>query len=193
VPRVIQDGEFERLGSSRTRKVDVRIIAATNRDLEEEVRLGRFRQDLFYRLNVYSLSLPPLRKRVEDIPFLVTAFVQKYSKKLGRQIATIPQKTLDALQQYSWPGNVREFENIIERRSLSPKAGNCIWNCLGCQVQGLRLIKPLKSWSGPILFVFLKKRAGRLRATGAQPAFWTSTPARFAPACVNSALNDPED
>lgn len=113
--RVIQDGEFERLGSSRTRKVDVRIIAATNRDLEEEVRLGRFRQDLYYRLNVYSLSLPPLRKRVEDIPLLVRAFVQKYNKKLGKQIETIPQKTLDVLQQYHWPGNVRELENVIER------------------------------------------------------------------------------
>jgi len=117
--KVLQDGEFERLGSPRTIKVDVRVIAATNRDLEKEVRAGRFRQDLYYRLNVYPLSVPPLRERPDDIPLLVQAFVQKFSKKLGKPIETISQKTMHALQQYAWPGNVRELENIIERAVIT--------------------------------------------------------------------------
>ncbi len=116
---VLQEGEFERVGSSRTIKVDVRVIAATNRNLEAEVRAGRFRQDLYYRLNVYLLSVPPLRKRPEDIPVLVRAFVQKLNKKLGKQIGTIPQHTMLALQRYAWPGNIRELENIIERAVIT--------------------------------------------------------------------------
>jgi transcriptional regulator with GAF, ATPase, and Fis domain len=98
--------------------VNVRVIAATNRDLEQEVREGRFRQDLFYRLNVYPLSVPPLRERPDDIPFLVQAIVQKFNKKLGKHIATIPQPAMHALQQYPWPGNVRELENFIERAMI---------------------------------------------------------------------------
>jgi transcriptional regulator with GAF, ATPase, and Fis domain len=117
--RVLQDGEFERLGNPRTIRVDVRVIAATNRNLEAEVRAGRFREDLYYRLNVYPLSVPPLRERLDDIPLLVQAFVQKLSKKLGKQIDSIPQKTMDALQQYAWPGNVRELENVIERAIIT--------------------------------------------------------------------------
>jgi len=112
--RVLQDGEFERVGSSRTIKVDVRLIAATNRDLETEIQSGRFRQDLFYRLNVYSLTLPPLRERPEDIPLLVDAFIKKNNKKLGKRIELISQKTTDDLMAYSWPGNIRELQNVIE-------------------------------------------------------------------------------
>jgi transcriptional regulator with PAS, ATPase and Fis domain len=117
--RVLQDGEFERLGSSQTIKVDVRVIAATNRNLKEEVRVGRFRRDVFYRLSVYPLSVPPLREHPNDIPLLVQVFVQKFSKKLGKQIETIPQKTMNALQQYPWPGNIRELENVIERAVIT--------------------------------------------------------------------------
>jgi formate hydrogenlyase transcriptional activator len=113
--RVIQHSEFERLGSSRTIKVDVRTIATTNRDLEEEVRKGRFRQDLYYRLNVFPITVPPLRQRKDDIPLLVQAFVERYSKKLGKQITSIQKETMKALQDYPWPGNIRELENIIER------------------------------------------------------------------------------
>ena len=112
--RVLQDGEFERVGSSRTIKVDVRLIAATNRDLETEIKAGRFRQDLFYRLNVYSLTLPPLRERPEDITLLVDTFIKKYNKKLGKHIELISNKTTDALMAYSWPGNIRELQNVIE-------------------------------------------------------------------------------
>ncbi|MBC6948423.1 AAA family ATPase [candidate division KSB1 bacterium] len=113
--RVLQDGEFERLGNPKTLKVKTRVIAATNRDLDEEIRQGRFRKDLFYRLSVYPITVPALRKRQQDIPLLVGAFVQRFSKKLGKSIDAIPQKTMQALQQYAWPGNVRELQNVIER------------------------------------------------------------------------------
>jgi PAS domain S-box-containing protein len=113
--RVIQHSEFERLGSSHTIKVDVRIIATTNRNLEEEIRQGRFRQDLYYRLNVFPITIPPLRLRKDDIPLMVQSFMERYSRKLGKQITTIPKETMKALQDYPWPGNVRELESIIER------------------------------------------------------------------------------
>ena len=113
--RVIQHNEFERLGSSNTIKVDVRIIATTNRDLGEEVRKGRFRQDLYYRLNVFPITVPPLRQRKEDIPPMAEAFIERYSRKTGKQVTSIRKETMKALQEYSWPGNVRELESIIER------------------------------------------------------------------------------
>jgi len=113
--RVIQHHEFERLGSSQTIKVDVRILATTNRDLEEEVRKGRFRQDLYYRLNIFPITVPPLRQRENDIPLMVQNFVERYAKKFGKQITSINNETMKALQKYQWPGNVRELESIIER------------------------------------------------------------------------------
>lgn len=113
--RVLQEGEFERLGNPRTLKVDVRVLAATNRNLEQEVRSNRFRQDLYYRLSVYTIPLPSLRERKEDIPLLAQALVRKFNKKLGKRIDQIPQKTMERLQQYAWPGNIRELENVIER------------------------------------------------------------------------------
>ncbi len=113
--RVIQHNEFERLGSSNTIKVDVRIVATTNRDLEDEVRQGRFRQDLFYRLNVFPITVPPLRQRISDIPLMVASFVERYARKFRKEITSIPKDTLKALQDYPWPGNVRELESVIER------------------------------------------------------------------------------
>jgi transcriptional regulator with GAF, ATPase, and Fis domain len=116
--RVIQDGEFERLGSPRTIKVDVRIIAASNRKLVEEIKNGSFREDLYYRLNVFPITIPPLRKRKEDIPLLVNFFVAKFNKKIGKQIETIPTNAIKALAEYDWPGNVRELESVIERATI---------------------------------------------------------------------------
>jgi len=113
--RIIQDGEFERLGSPRTIKTDVRIIAATNRNLGEEVKNGKFREDLFYRLNVFPIIMPPLRQRTEDIPLLVHHFVAKFNTKIGKKIESVSKDTLNALQEYHWPGNVRELESVIER------------------------------------------------------------------------------
>jgi transcriptional regulator with GAF, ATPase, and Fis domain len=117
--RVLQDGEFERLGSSRTIKVEARIIAATNRNLEEEVRKGRFREDLWYRLNVFPITVPPLRDRMEDIPLLVDFYVKKISKRMGKSIEMIPAIAMNALQNYHWPGNVRELENVLERAVIN--------------------------------------------------------------------------
>lgn len=117
--RVIQDGEFERLGGSHTIKVNVRIIAATNRNLEEEVRKGRFREDLWYRLYVFPITMPPLRDRLEDIPLLVDFYVKKISKRMGKFIEIIPKNVMDALQNYHWPGNVRELENVLERAMIN--------------------------------------------------------------------------
>lgn len=117
--RVLQDGEFERLGSPRTIKVDVRVIASTSRDLKAEVRKNRFREDLFYRLNVFPVSMPPLRMRANDIPQLVGHFVDKYGRKIGRQIETVPKSIMKSLQAYSWPGNVRELEHVIERAVIT--------------------------------------------------------------------------
>ena len=113
--RVIQDGEFERLGSPRTIKTDVRIIAATNRNLVEEIKNGRFREDLYYRLNVFPITMPPLRQRKDDIPLLVNHFITKFNKKIGKKIETVSKDTINTLQKYHWPGNVRELESVIER------------------------------------------------------------------------------
>ena len=119
--RVLQEQEFERLGSTRTRRVDVRLVAATNRDLARMVENGAFRSDLFYRLNVFPLSVPPLRERPEDIATLVRYFAQRYSRRMNRHIETVSTETIAALERYHWPGNIRELENLIERAViLSP-------------------------------------------------------------------------
>jgi formate hydrogenlyase transcriptional activator len=113
--RVLQEQEFEPVGSSRTVRVDVRVIAATNRDLEEAVRAGRFRSDLFYRLNVFPIQVPPLRERRSDIPLLVMFFLSRFAKKLGKKVEAVPQGIMDLLTAYDWPGNIRELQNLIER------------------------------------------------------------------------------
>jgi PAS domain S-box-containing protein len=120
--RVLQAGEFERIGNPKTMKVDVRVITATNCDLEKEILKGRFRKDLFYRLNVYPLSIAPLRERASDIPLLVEHFVKRFNHKLGKNITKVPQKVIDRLKQYDWPGNIRELENIIERAVILSKS-----------------------------------------------------------------------
>jgi formate hydrogenlyase transcriptional activator len=113
--RVLQEGEFERIGSSQTIKVDVRVIAATNRDVKEIVRQGIFRSDLFYRLNVFPLAVPPLRERNADIPLLVNFFLSRFGKKLGKDVRGVSQKSMESLARYDWPGNIRELQNVVER------------------------------------------------------------------------------
>jgi formate hydrogenlyase transcriptional activator len=121
--RVLQEQEFERLGGTRTIKVDVRVVAATHRDLAAMVADDRFRSDLYYRLNVFPLTLPPLRDRTDDIPRLVRHFTQRFAQRMGRRVETIPSAAMDALVRYPWPGNIRELQNIIERAViLSPGA-----------------------------------------------------------------------
>ena len=113
--RVLQEQEFERLGSTRTHRVDVRVVAATHRDLEHMVKCSEFRGDLYYRLNVFPVLLPPLRARSEDIPALVTCFVDFYARQIGKRVEQIPEETMLAFRSYAWPGNVRELQNLIQR------------------------------------------------------------------------------
>jgi PAS domain S-box-containing protein len=112
--RVLQQGEFQRLGNPKTHKVDVRVIAATNRDLAAEVRRGRFREDLYYRLKVFPIAIPPLRERADDIQMLTFAFMEEFATRMGKKLTKVPQKAMDRLLRYSWPGNIRELRNVIE-------------------------------------------------------------------------------
>jgi formate hydrogenlyase transcriptional activator len=121
--RVLQEQEFERLGSGRTHKVDVRLVAATHRDLAEMIRRNEFRTDLYYRLNVFPISLPPLRERREDIPTLVEHFVEIFSRRMRRDIRHIPPETAAAFSSYSWPGNIRELQNLVERAVILAQDG----------------------------------------------------------------------
>jgi len=134
--RVLQDNEFERLGSTRTKKIDVRLIAATNRALEEMIIEKQFRLDLYYRLNVFPISIPPLRERPEDIPLLVRYFVQQFSQRMNKRIGRISPETMEALIRYPWPGNIRELQNVLERSVLVYEKGNLSirrsWLSRGC-------------------------------------------------------------
>ena len=121
--RVLQEQEFERLGSGRTHKVDVRLVAATNRNLVKMVARGQFRGDLYYRLNVFPILLPALRERREDIPALVTHFVKVFSRRMGKQVDSIPPETMASFQWYSWPGNIRELQNLVERAVILSREG----------------------------------------------------------------------
>jgi len=121
--RVLQEREFEPLGSMRTTKVDVRIVAATNGDLWQMVRNGEFREDLYYRLNVFPISLPALRERRKDIPEFVRYFVEKFSHCMGKAVVTVPEETMKSMEQYSWPGNVRELQNFVERGVILSSGG----------------------------------------------------------------------
>jgi formate hydrogenlyase transcriptional activator len=121
--RVLQEQEFERLGSGRTHKVDVRLVAATNRNLVKMIARGQFRNDLYYRLNVFPILLPALRERREDIPVLVTHFVKMFSRRMGKEVDNIPPETMAAFQWHSWPGNIRELQNLVERAVILSRDG----------------------------------------------------------------------
>ena len=190
--RVIQDGEFERLGSPKTIKVDVRIIASTNRNLEEEIRKGRFREDLFYRLNVFPITIPPLRQRKEDIPLLVDYFVAKFNKKTGKKIETVSKDTLNVLQEYDWPGNVRELESIIERAVITSQGTGLqildrFVNSLKAGEQERRTSRPLPISNATISSRRSRKPGGGSKGKKAQRRCSVSTPARFAAGCGKTA------
>ena len=134
--RVLQERQFERVGGSRTVRVDVRVIAATNRNLEESVGAGTFREDLYYRLNVIPVVLPPLRERREDIPLLVEHFLDRFGRELGRRKVRISPGSLDLLTAYAWPGNVRELQNLIERMVVVGEGETVLPSHLPAEVQG---------------------------------------------------------
>ena len=121
--RVLQEGQIDRLGSTHTTNIDVRMIAATNRDLRDDVRTGRFRRDLYYRLNVFPITLPPLRQRRDDIPLLAAYFVERFSRQFGKPVGLLSKAVLCRLQDHYWPGNIREFENVIQRAIIVSSGG----------------------------------------------------------------------
>jgi DNA-binding NtrC family response regulator len=134
--RALSDGEIRRVGSTEAIKTDVRVVCATNRDLEAEVRAGRFREDLFFRINVVTLRLPPLRERPSDIPMLVAHFLRKYARREGREVMGIAPEALAVLERHSWPGNVRELENVVDRALTLAKGGVILASDLPVEVQG---------------------------------------------------------
>jgi transcriptional regulator with GAF, ATPase, and Fis domain len=166
--RVLQDGTFERLGSPQKIKVDVRIIAATNRHLAEEVEKGRFRRDLFYRLNVFPLHVPPLRGRAEDIPLLVWKFISEFGQKMGRKISRVASEDMAALAAYSWPGNVRELRNVIERAMITSKGNTLdVTHCdLGRSRPLTSSILPLEEVERHHIQETLKMTRGKIKGKG---------------------------
>jgi transcriptional regulator with GAF, ATPase, and Fis domain len=148
--RVIQFGEFERVGSSKSRLSDARIIASTHRDLDAMVREGKFRQDLYYRLSVFPIEIPPLRERKQDIPRLVAYFVERMRARLGKNITSIPQQVIDELVAYSWPGNIRELENIVERSIIISPGSTLILSNPGNRQPG-KLAMPVNLFNSTTL------------------------------------------
>jgi formate hydrogenlyase transcriptional activator len=142
--RVLQEREFERLGSSRTLRTDARLIAATNRDLEAMVNEQKFRSDLYFRVNVFPVHVPPLRERQGDIPLLVRHFTQQFSRRMNRMIETIPSAAMDVLRRYHWPGNIRELQNVIERAVIVSTGP-----ALSVDVADLKFYKPSNSEERP--------------------------------------------
>ena len=136
--RVLQEKEFERVGSSQVTKVDVRVVAATNKNLEEEVRKRNFREDLFYRLNVVPVFLPPLRERREDIPLLIEHFLDKYNQENAKSVTKMSREVLDLLMDYEWPGNVRELENCIERAVVLSQTGTIPLDLLPLNIRAFK-------------------------------------------------------
>jgi DNA-binding NtrC family response regulator len=161
--RVLQEQEFERLGSTRTQRVDVRMVAATNRNLEQMVRDKQFREDLYFRLNVFPIRIPPLRERTGDIPLLVRHYVEKYAQRMNKRIETIPEEAMAALCRYSWPGNIRELQNLVERAVIMT-AGSV----LQVQINELQPSGPIASTVGGTLEDVERDRILQaLRETGA--------------------------
>jgi formate hydrogenlyase transcriptional activator len=145
--RVIQEREFERIGSSQPISVDVRIIAATNRDLKAAVTAGTFRQDMFYRLNVFPIQMPSLRERADDIPLLVEYLIELYAKKTGKKVSRIKEGTIEMLQAYEWPGNIRELQNVIERAVIL-----CVGETLSVSETWLKRTAPrLSGFTAPLV------------------------------------------
>jgi len=155
--RVLQSGEFERLGSEKTQKADVRILTATNRVLSEEVKLGRFREDLYYRLNVFPITIPPLRKRREDIPELMEYFVQQFQEKYDKRFSSVSKQTYAVLSKYNWPGNIRELQNIVERAVISSKGDTLKINNVSEDLAGITIPDPLARESSSIRLIDVER------------------------------------
>ena len=168
--RILQEGQFERLGSIDPVTVDVRVIAATNRDLTQLVKEGRFRGDLYYRLNVFPISLPPLRERKEDIPLLIWAMIKELGQTFGKSFESIPKKNMDALELYSWPGNIRELRNLIERAMILNNGPTLIVEVSTGSLETLPLSSSLKEAERRHILAILEKTGWRVRGTNGAAA-----------------------
>ena len=164
--RVLEEGRFERLGSSKTLQVNVRIIAATNRDLAQDVNEGRFRKDLFYRLNIFPIAVPPLRERREDIPLLVWAFVRQLEKKMGKRVDAIPRKSMEALQTHSWAGNVRELRNVVEHAMIMSSGRTLTLTLPKTETAGIPETLNLQDLERRHILAVLEKAAWRIMGPG---------------------------
>ena len=162
--RVVQEGEFERLGNPKTISVDVRVIAATNRDLAKRVEEGLFRQDLYYRLNVFSIHVPPLRERQDDIPLLTWRFIRELERKMGKRIESIPKKSMEMLQRYPWPGNVRELRNAIEQSLIVSSGTELALEIHEARDTTLRM--SLKRVERQHILAVLEQTGGRVKGAG---------------------------
>jgi len=168
--QVLQDGRFERLGSSKTISVDVRLIAATNRDLGEEIRKGTFRQDLYYRLNVFPILVPPLRERTEDIPLMVRAFVDEFAGRFGRKIRHVPRRAMDAMLRYAWPGNIRDLRNVIERAVIVSLGDVLEVDLPAVKAGEAYAVTTLADAEADHIRAILKRTAGRIKGAGGAAA-----------------------
>ena len=164
--RVLEEGQFERLGSPQPLKVDTRVIAATHRNLEQRIAEGAFREDLFYRLNVFPIRVPPLRDRGEDIPLLVWRFVEEFSKSFGKHVDVISEESLDALQQYSWPGNIRELRNVVERAMITLSGNRLTLQLPQASAAGTRRSSKLVDVEREHIRGVLDSTAWRIRGAG---------------------------
>ena len=164
--RVLQDGEFERLGSSKTLQVDVRIVAATNRDLAKEVQEGRFRSDLFYRLNIFPVYVPPLRERKEDIPQLVWEFIKEFGERMGKQVRRVSQKDMEMLVAYHWPGNIRELRNVIEYAFIVTPGDTLVLQLPHSNACGHDLSERLEDVERRHIHSVLESAGGRIKGSG---------------------------
>lgn len=174
--RVLETGEFERLGSPKTIKVDVRLVAATNRDLVEDVRRGRFREDLYYRLNVFPIRVPPLRERTEDIPQLVWTFLEEVCTRMGKRITQVPRKTMEALQRCPWPGNVRELRNVVEHGAIVTTGDTLKVPMLDDTVAAAPPPQTLADSERQLILRALESRHWKIKGRTAPPRPWASTP-----------------
>jgi formate hydrogenlyase transcriptional activator len=164
--RVLQEGEFERLGSSKTIKVDIRLIVATARDLRAMVKAGKFREDLFYRVSVFPIYIPPLRERREDIPMLVWHVVRELGNRMGRNIENIRSSTMKAFQNYCWPGNVRELRNVVERHLITSTGPVFEADLAGMEATACKRDRTLKAVECEYISQILKATGGRIRGIG---------------------------
>jgi transcriptional regulator with GAF, ATPase, and Fis domain len=191
LPRVLQEGEFERLGSPRTIKVDVRVIAATNRDLAAEVEQGRFRRDLYYRLNVFPIQIPPLRERTEEIPQLTWQFVNEFSERMGKRVRRIATRDMEVLKGYDWPGNIRELRNVVEHAMIVSSGEVLELELTALAIQRENEPVTLEEMERRHIQKILKRTSGRIKGAGGAAALLGLNPSTLYSRMRKLGINPP--